>query len=173
MPPRRRGSSGFRGVRVRPSYRFYAKIRAGGFLLTLGTYITPEQATRAYDAAAWRFRRTRRNMNFPDVESLEEEFLAPAPCLVDEDRRRHRQVQRRIAIAEHDEQLMRQWRAQFPNDVDNTDAFFADLRAQRMSNRHHHPAVAEFELENPNTTWTENDPRWDDILDGDNLTSRD
>ena len=104
-------------------------------------------------------------MNFPDVESLEEaEFLAPPPCLVDdEDRRRHRQVQRRIAIAEHDEQLMRQWRAQFPNDVDNTDAFFADLRAQRRSNRRHRRAVANFELENPNTTWTEDDPRWDDI----------
>ncbi|KAK1630300.1 hypothetical protein QYE76_004615 [Lolium multiflorum] len=165
MPPRRRGASGFRGVRVRPSGRFTAEIRAGGFRLTLGTYNTPELAARAYDAAAWRFRRPGHNMNFPDVESLEEaEFLAPPPCLVDdEDRRRHRQVQRRIAIAERDEQLMRQWRAQFPNDVDNTDAFFANLRAQRRSNRRHRRAVAAFELENPNTTWTENDPRWDDI----------
>ena len=110
MPPRRRGSSGFRGVRARPNGRFYAEMRAGGFRLTLGTYNTPELAARAYDAAAWRFRRPRCDMNFPDVESLEEaEFLAPTPCLVDdEDRRRHRQVQRRIAIAEHDEELMRQ-----------------------------------------------------------------
>ncbi|KAK1680608.1 hypothetical protein QYE76_041456 [Lolium multiflorum] len=162
MPPCRRGSSGFRGVRVRPS-RFYAEICAGGFRLTLGTYNTTELAARAYDAAAWRFRRPRCDMNFPDVESLEEaEFLAPS-LVDDEDRRRHRQVQRRIAIAEHDEQLMRQWRAQFPNDVDNTDAFFADLRAQRRFNRRHRRAIAEFELENPNTTWTENDPRWDDI----------
>ncbi|KAK1661685.1 hypothetical protein QYE76_049844 [Lolium multiflorum] len=113
MPLRHRGSSGFRGVRARPNGRFYAEMRAGGFRLTLGTYNTPELAARAYDAAAWRFRRPRRDMNFPDVESLEEaEFLAPTPCLVDdEDRRRHRQVQRRIAIAEHDEELMRQWRA--------------------------------------------------------------
>ncbi|KAK1692034.1 hypothetical protein QYE76_008731 [Lolium multiflorum] len=165
MPPRRRGSSGFRGVRARPNGRFYAEMRAGGFRLTLGTYNTPELAARAYDAAAWRFRRPRCDMNFPDVESLEEaEFLAPTPCLVDdEDRRRHRQVQRRIAIAEHDEELMRQWRAQFPNDVDNTAAFFADLRAQRRSNRRHRRAVAVFELDNPNTTWADNDPRWDDI----------
>ncbi|KAK1685998.1 hypothetical protein QYE76_046846 [Lolium multiflorum] len=108
MPPRRRGASGFRGVRVRPSGRFTAEIRAGGFRLTLGTYNTPEEAARAYDAA-WRFRRPGHDMNFPDVESLEEaEFLAPPPCLVDdEDRRRHRQVQRRIAIAERDEKLMR------------------------------------------------------------------
>ncbi|KAK1618073.1 hypothetical protein QYE76_023590 [Lolium multiflorum] len=164
MSPRRRGSSGFRGIRARLSGRFYTEIRAGGFRLTLSTYNTPE-AARAYDAAAWRFRRPRRDMNFPDVESLEEaEFLAPAPCLVDdEDRRRHRQVQRRIAIAEHDEQLMRQWRAQFPNDIDNTDAFFADLRAQHRSNRRHRRVIAEFEHDNPNTTWTENDPRWDNI----------
>ncbi|KAK1611465.1 hypothetical protein QYE76_035138 [Lolium multiflorum] len=124
-----------RGVRARPNCRFYAEMRAGGFRLTLGTYNTPELAARAYDAAAWRFRRPRCDMNFPDVESLEEaEFLAPTPCLVDdEDRRRHLQVQRRIAIAEHDEELMRQWRAQFPNDVDNT-AVLRSLRAQRRSN---------------------------------------
>jgi hypothetical protein len=116
-------------------------------------------AARADDAAACRFQRPRRDINFPDVESLEEaEFLAPPPCLVtDEDRRRHRQVQRRIAIAERDEQLMRQWRARSP------DAFFANLRAQRRSNRRHRRAVAAFELENSNTTWTENDPRWDDL----------
>ncbi|KAK1653724.1 hypothetical protein QYE76_071529 [Lolium multiflorum] len=131
MPPRRRGSSGFRGVRARPNGRFYAEMRAGGFRLTLGTYNTPELAARAYDAAAWRFRRPRCDMNFPDVESLEEaEFLAPTPCLVDdEDRRRHRQVQRRIAIAEHDEELMRQWRAQFPNDVDNTARLHVELKS--------------------------------------------
>ena len=58
---------------------------------------------------------------------------------------------------------MRQWRAQFPNDVDNTDAFFADLRAQRRSDMRHRRAVAEFELDNPNTTWADNDTRWDDI----------
>ncbi|KAK1606653.1 hypothetical protein QYE76_030326 [Lolium multiflorum] len=140
-------------------------MRVGGFRLTLGTYNTPELAARAYDAAVWRFRWLRRDMNFPDVESLEEaELLAPTPCLVDdEDRHRHHQVQHRITIAEHDKELMRQWRAQFPNDVDNTDAFFADLRAQRRSDRRHRRAVAEFELDNPNTTWAENDPRWDDI----------
>ncbi|KAK1670121.1 hypothetical protein QYE76_058280 [Lolium multiflorum] len=102
-------------------------------------------------------------MNFPDVESLERRSSSRACLVDDEDRHRHRQVQRRIAIAEHDEQLMHQWRAQFPNAVDNIDAFFDDLRAQRRFNRRHRRAVAEFELKNPNTTWTENDRRWDDI----------
>jgi hypothetical protein len=55
----------------------------------------------------------RRNPSFPDVESLEKvEFHVPAPCLVDdEDRRQHRQAQRRLAIDERDKELMRQWRA--------------------------------------------------------------
>jgi hypothetical protein len=46
-------------------------------------------------------------MNFPETESLAEaEFLAPQPALVtEEDRRRHRTVQRRLAIAE------RSWRS--------------------------------------------------------------
>ncbi|XP_051201980.1 AP2/ERF and B3 domain-containing transcription factor ARF14-like [Lolium perenne] len=135
MPPRRRGSSGFRGARARPKGTFYMEIRAVGFRVTLGTFTMPELATRAYEAAAWRFRRPRRDLNFQDVESLEEaEFLVPAPRLVsEEDSRRHRQVKPRIAIAEHDEELMRQWREQFHSNVDNTEAFFADLRAQRRS----------------------------------------
>ncbi|KAK1698741.1 hypothetical protein QYE76_015438 [Lolium multiflorum] len=109
MPPRR-GASGFRGVRVRPSGRFTAEIRAGGFRLTLGTYNTPEEAARAY-AVAWRFRRPGHDMNFPDVESLEEaEFLAPPPCLVTDEDRRGIASACRIAIAERDERLMRQWR---------------------------------------------------------------
>jgi hypothetical protein len=71
---------------------FYTEIRAGGYQLTLGTYSTPKLATRMYDVAAWRFGRSQRDMNFPDVESLEEaEFFAPPPCLLtNDDRARHR-----------------------------------------------------------------------------------
>ncbi|KAK1611646.1 hypothetical protein QYE76_035319 [Lolium multiflorum] len=102
MPPRR-GASGFRGVRVRPSGRFTAEIRVGGFRLTLGTYNT-RRRRRAHDARGVAFR-PGHDMNFPDVESLEEaEFLAPPPCLVDdEDRRiagaardRHRRARRAV-----------------------------------------------------------------------------
>jgi hypothetical protein len=60
----------------------------------LGTYDAPELVTRAYDVAAWHFRRLHRDLNFPDVQSIEEaKFLAPPPRLLDdEDRHRHRQA---------------------------------------------------------------------------------
>jgi hypothetical protein len=78
MPPRRRSASGFKGVRPRPNGLFYAEIRTTGFRLTLGTFNSPEEAARAYDAAAWRLGRPCRQMNFPETESLEEaQFLAP------------------------------------------------------------------------------------------------
>jgi hypothetical protein len=51
-------------------------------------------ATRAYDTVVWCLRRLRRDLNFPNVESIAEaEFLVPPPHLVtDEDLRRHCQA---------------------------------------------------------------------------------
>jgi hypothetical protein len=67
------------------------ELRVGGYRLTLGTYPTAELATRVYNAAAWRFHRPRRDMSFPDIESLEEaESLVLPPLLTDADRARHR-----------------------------------------------------------------------------------
>jgi hypothetical protein len=66
------GSSGFHGVRARPNGTFYAELHAGDFRLTLGTSDVPELSVRAYDAAAWQFRRPRADLNFPEVECLEE-----------------------------------------------------------------------------------------------------
>jgi hypothetical protein len=94
MPLSRRVSSGFYSVRMRSNGTFYAEILAGGFRLTLGAYDTPDLVARPYDASAWQFRRSRRDLNFLEVESLEgAEFLAPPPrLLTDEDRHRHRQA---------------------------------------------------------------------------------
>jgi hypothetical protein len=116
MPPRQRSASGFKGVRPRPNRLFYAEIRTAGFRLTLSTYNSPEEAARAYDAAVWRLGRPHRQMNFPETESLEEaQFLAPQPHLVrEEDRHLHREAQRRLLIAEHDERAMAVWRRGFP-----------------------------------------------------------
>jgi hypothetical protein len=72
-------------------------------------------------------------------------------------------VQRRLAIAECDEQLIRQWTYQFPSDVIYEEEFFAVQREQRRRDRRHRRVFAEREVENPNTTLCENDPRWNNV----------
>jgi hypothetical protein len=94
-----------------------------------------ELATRAYDTAAWRFHRPWRDMNFSDVEFLEEaEFLAPPPhLLTDNNCARHHQEQHRLTIAERDEHLMQQWHEEHPGDVQDEEAFYAAKRAERRA----------------------------------------
>ncbi|KAE8769038.1 putative AP2 protein [Hordeum vulgare] len=65
MSLHRRGSSGFRGVRERPSDTFYADIHSGDMCLGLGTFHTADEAAHAYDAAAWRLGQPHRVINFP------------------------------------------------------------------------------------------------------------
>jgi hypothetical protein len=71
---------------------------------------------RAYDAAAWRLGRPRQQLNFKECESLAEaKFLAGFDSLVTaEQRRRHQQLQHRLAIAHADERAMEAWVAAFP-----------------------------------------------------------
>ena len=47
MPPCRRSSSGYRGVRARPASTFYAEIRAGDERISLGTYCSAHEAVHA------------------------------------------------------------------------------------------------------------------------------
>ena len=104
-------ASDFRGVHERPSVAFFAEILFGEKRLILGTFDTAEQAACAYNAAAWRLLRPRRDMNFPNVSSQRAQDLAPLPRLfTDEDRRVHRRRQRRLAIAEMDVEAMVVWR---------------------------------------------------------------
>ncbi|XP_020194195.1 uncharacterized protein [Aegilops tauschii subsp. strangulata] len=134
MPPRRRGGSGFRGVRVRPSGTYSASIRlGGGVCLGLGTFDTAQDGARAYDAAAWRLRRSRWDMNFTDVATPERpQELAPFPRLItNEDRRKNRRRERRLSLAEMDEEAMALWRQRFPQDIINEEQFFAERRAER------------------------------------------
>jgi hypothetical protein len=53
MPPRRRSSSGYRGVRAWPNGTFYTEIRYGEERIGLGTFETAHEAARAHDAVAW------------------------------------------------------------------------------------------------------------------------
>ena len=177
MPPCRCSASGLKGVRPRPNGLFYAEIRTIGFRLTLGTFNSPEEAARAYDAAAWRLGRPRRQMNFPETESLEEaQFLAPQPHLVtEEDRHLHREAQRRLLIAEHDERAMARWRREFPQDVQAELEFYRSRRAERRAyreDRRRRKAFINAQLAGPQTI-DDDDPRWDDLWTQSEDTSSD
>ncbi|XP_020178820.1 uncharacterized protein [Aegilops tauschii subsp. strangulata] len=102
--------------------------------LRLRTFNTAQEGARAYDAAAWRFLRSRQDINFADVATRERaQELAPFPrLLTDEDRRKHPRRERRLRLAEMDEQAMALWSHRFPQDT-NEEQFFAERRAERLA----------------------------------------
>ena len=132
MPQRRRGSSGFRGVRQRPSGAFYAEIRSGDIRLGLGTFETAHEAARAYDAATWRLGRPRAQMNFQDVWTCEQaQAVAPPSRLItDADRQQHRRRLRRLLLIEADERGMAEWRQRHLEDVANENTFWVKRRGK-------------------------------------------
>ncbi|KAE8771358.1 Protein TRANSPARENT TESTA 12 [Hordeum vulgare] len=138
MPPLRRSSSGYRGVRERPSGTYYAEIRSGDVRLGLGMFETAHEAARAYDAAAWRLGRPRAQMNFHNVYTREQaQNLAPPPRLIiEKDRAEHRQQQRLLLVAEEDERRMAEWRRRHPEDVAAENAYWAERTARRHAEPH-------------------------------------
>jgi hypothetical protein len=117
MPPRRRSSSGYRGVRARPNGTFYAKIRSGDERIRLGMFETAHEAARAYDAVAWRLGRSR---------------LAP-PAITRKQRQHQRELEQRLIIVERDECLRLEWRKQFPEDVAVMEAFYAEKAEEKAA----------------------------------------
>jgi hypothetical protein len=68
----------------------------------------PEEAARAYDAAASRFGHGRDALNFPEIQScMEAEFLVLPPLIKTAcEQSRHESVQLRLSIAEADDRWM-------------------------------------------------------------------
>ena len=176
MAPRR-NSAGYTGIRQRPSGMFTAEIRAAGARQNLGTFLTAEEAARAYDAAAWVLGRPRRTLNFPKVENLElAVFLAePGPDrLVTADQRRiYQQAQRRLRIAQQDEQDMAAYRLAHPEHYIAELDFYAQKRAERKAARAERRArhmeirarrqfcIDQLRLDRPTISW--DDPRMTDF----------
>uniref|UniRef100_A0A8I6Y172 AP2/ERF domain-containing protein n=1 Tax=Hordeum vulgare subsp. vulgare TaxID=112509 RepID=A0A8I6Y172_HORVV len=176
MPPRRRGASGYRGVRLRPNGRYYSEIRSGDLRLSLGTYETAHEAARAFDAAAWRLGRPRGQMHFQDVYTLQQALdVAPPPRLnTAQDRAKHAARQRRLLVAQEDERVMAEWRRRHPEDVACEQVYWArrreeDTRRRREErlDRHRRKALANAEAHivaaGGRSFFTENDDRWLDI----------
>ncbi|KAF7059271.1 hypothetical protein CFC21_066198 [Triticum aestivum] len=176
MPPRRRGVSSYRDVRPCLNGGYYAEIRSGDLRLGLGTYGTAREAGRAYNAAAWRLGRPRGQMNFQDVYTLQQALdRAPPPRLnTAQDRAEHAERQRRLLVAQEDEQVMAEWRRRHPGDVAYEQSYWArhheeDTRRRREARldmrRRKALANAQFDLVEAGgqSFFTPDDDRWLDI----------
>jgi hypothetical protein len=135
MPPRRRSSSGYRGVRARLNGTFYAEIRSGDERIGLGTFEMAHEAARAYDAVAWRLGRSLRSINFDDVTTRQQaEMLAPpSPAVTRE--QRQRELEQRLVIAERDERLRLEWREQYPEDIAVMEVFYAEKAEEKAAKK--------------------------------------
>ncbi|XP_020199526.1 uncharacterized protein [Aegilops tauschii subsp. strangulata] len=183
MPPRCRGSSGYRGVRERPKGWYSAEIRSGDVRLGLGSFRSAHEAARAYDVAAWRLESPRSQMNFRDVFTREEaQRVAPPPRLIiDMDRADHAWRQRRLLIAEEDERAMAEWRRRHPEDVTDERAYWAERtgrRCAKRADRRRQKALANAQCDiveaGGRSIFTSDDERWDDIwLDTSDNTNED
>ncbi|KAE8772379.1 Ethylene-responsive transcription factor 6 [Hordeum vulgare] len=166
MALHRRGGSSYRGVRTRPSAMFYADIRSGDTCLGLGTSETAQEAARAYDAMTWRLARPRSQMNFLEVRSREE-ALARIPLtrlITAEYRCIHQRWERRLLIAQTDEQVMKVWRQRFRWYVLDECEFWARRRAVRADRRERKAAaVPQWDLGHA-STWSSDDDRWHNVF---------
>lgn len=69
-PQRARGTSGFRGVKLRASGRYQVQIKDGQRLVTVGRFDDPVVAARAYDAKARELHGEFAVLNFPHPDQM-------------------------------------------------------------------------------------------------------
>jgi hypothetical protein len=129
--PHRRSNSGYRGVHAWSNGTYYVEIRSGDERIGFGTFETAHEASRAYNAVAWRLSPSRRSMNFDDVWTRQQaEALAPPPPAITREQRQ-RELEQRLLIVEHDERL-RQAR-QFSKDVAAMVAFYNEKEEEKAA----------------------------------------
>ena len=113
-------------------------------------------------------------MNFTDVHTVQQAMdLAPPPRLVTADERTaHRELQTRLLIAERDAQMVAEYRRSHPQEAAAEAellATYANERAERRFERRELRAQrrqrkAEAEAQLNNTTWHDEDPRWEHLF---------
>ncbi|KAE8768648.1 hypothetical protein D1007_59855 [Hordeum vulgare] len=138
MAPRSRPSSGFFGVQECPFSRFAAEITADGVRWWIGTFDSAELAARAYDAAAIRFGRPRRDLNFPDIGRDCALWLAPPLHFVDvtdghEQRRQQRHERANLRGAQIDGIRMETLCCDHPELVQAELDFFAGRKKKKAA----------------------------------------
>ena len=89
--------------------------------------------------------------------------------MLQEDARRHRMMQRRIAIAEEDERFMSQYKRDHPEDVEFERAFWnqkkVERRAARAAKRQRRAAILAEYAKGSTSSLDENSDRWwEDLL---------
>ncbi|KAI4986855.1 hypothetical protein ZWY2020_019485 [Hordeum vulgare] len=109
-------------------------------------------------------------MNFLELMTREwaQRLAPPRRVVTEEDHRQNRRRERHLGIAEMDEHVMTAWRQQFPHDVLEARAFFAQRRAERAvyredSRTRKQAALFNMELKGA-STWDSDDERWADAF---------
>jgi hypothetical protein len=106
-------------------------------------------------------------MNFLDVDSwAEAEMLASQPVLLSqEEDRRHRRVQQRLAVAKADERSMGVWKRNHLEDVDYENNSWAQKEAKAAREvKRKRKAFVEAQYASPSTLDSDDD-RWLDVLE--------
>ncbi|KAE8805006.1 Ethylene-responsive transcription factor RAP2-6 [Hordeum vulgare] len=134
MAPRRRPSSGFFGVRERPSGRFATEITVDGVRWWIGTFDSAELVARAYNAATIRFGRPRWDLNFPDTDRDYALLLAPPLYFVDvTDEHEQRRERANLRAAQIDELRMETLHRDHPELVQAELDFFAGRKKKKAA----------------------------------------
>jgi hypothetical protein len=92
----------------------------------LDTFETSHEAAHAFNAVAWRFSHSRRDMNFSEIgKSVEVEILVLEVHIASWEESQHHRTMRQISVTEADERAMAKHMEELPEDVQAKHEFYA------------------------------------------------